>query len=162
MDGTGLSRVEVWILPTRVEDRFGNFVTYTYDAALPWRLREIRSNDGRALMIAYGASGRIATVSDGTRQWRYTETTQGLDVALPDGSRWVYALNGLRSARIEPEPSRQVFQFCARAGGSAVQPIHTGTITHPSGAIGTFRFQSRTHGRSWVDKVCVKPNPAGL
>ena len=28
---TTLAREEVWILPTRVEDRFGNAVTYTYD-----------------------------------------------------------------------------------------------------------------------------------
>jgi hypothetical protein len=40
-----LSRVEIWILPTLVTDRFGNTVTYTYDATNKWQLMSIVAND---------------------------------------------------------------------------------------------------------------------
>jgi YD repeat-containing protein len=130
-------------------------VTYTYDAANPWRLTKISSSDGRTLNVAYNTSGRIASVTDGTRTWTYVYGTT-FQVNLPDGTKWTYSGMPV-AARIEPEADSNIIDFCARSGGNAVQPIYTATITHPSGAIGTFRFQSRLHGRSYVNNVCVKP-----
>ena len=48
-----LPTTEVWILPSRVIDRFGNTVTYTYDPARPKNVTKIASSDGRVIDIAY-------------------------------------------------------------------------------------------------------------
>jgi hypothetical protein len=42
-DGYVLTRKEVWILPTLLTDRYGNTVTYIYDAARPWQLKSIEA-----------------------------------------------------------------------------------------------------------------------
>lgn len=154
---TSLTRAEVWILPTRVEDRFGNFVTYTYDAAKPWRLMAIAGSDGRQLSLAYNASGDIASVSDGSRNWTYTYSTYLTKVALPDNSAWLINFNGLLQAYTTPYFGSADTQFCERAGASTVQDIYTGTMTHPSGAVGEFKVQSKVHGLSYVPKICRAP-----
>lgn len=153
--GSGLMREEVRIFPTRVEDRFGNYVTYTYDTAKPWRLLSMAANDGRSLTLTYNAAGHVSTVTDGTRTWTYTYGNGLTEVTLPDQSRWQIDFAGLRSAFTMPYSPGGL--MCSESGASITQSVYTGTITHPSGAIGTFSFQSRTHGRSYVPKVCVRP-----
>jgi hypothetical protein len=162
-DRTALSRVEVWILPTKIQDRFGNTVSYTYDSANPWRLKTILANDGRRIDVSYTTGGRISSVSAGGRTWTYTYGSNGLqEVRLPDLSKWVLGIGHLRNAKIEPETSTEVTAYCDRVGSKAVQPTYTATMTHPSGAVGTFTLQPKVHGRSYVQKVCIKPDPNGL
>lgn len=48
-----LPRTEVWILPTKIVDRFGNTVTYTYDPENPANLTKIEANDGRTIKLTY-------------------------------------------------------------------------------------------------------------
>jgi YD repeat-containing protein len=89
---------EVRILPTKVIDRFGNTVTYTYDPQRPANLKRIESSDGRVIAITYvadasGDTNRIRTVSDQTRTWTYSyHGTTGSEslaqVILPDNSTW--------------------------------------------------------------------------
>lgn len=153
--GSGLMREEVRFLPTRVEDRAGNYITYTYDTAKPWRLLNMVANDGRSLTMTYDAAGHISTVTDGTRTWTYTYGNGLTEVRLPDQSRWQIDFSGLRNAFTTPYSPGGL--MCSESGASTVQSVYTGTITHPSGATGTFSFQSRTHGRSYVPKVCVRP-----
>ncbi|WP_203321528.1 RHS repeat protein [Pseudoxanthomonas beigongshangi] len=153
--GSGLMREEVRFLPTRVEDKAGNYITYTYDPAKPWRLLSMAANDGRSLTMTYDAAGHISTVTDGTRTWTYTYGNGLTEVTLPDQSRWQIDFAGLRDAFTMPYSPGGL--MCSESGASTVQSVYTGTITHPSGAIGTFSFQSRTHGRSYVPKVCVRP-----
>lgn len=88
---------------TRVEDRFGNYVNYTYSntATTPGRLTVIESSDGRRIDIEY-QSDRIwkvkagSTAAPATRIWQYG---YGVDnspsaspilasVTLPDASAW--------------------------------------------------------------------------
>lgn len=154
-NATSLNRVEVWILPTLVKDRFNNTVTYEYESATPWRLKRIVASDGRQLTLTYNAAGHIDTVSDGTRTWRYEYANGLTGVVLPDASRWTIDFSTLRNAYTTPTTNPVM---CDSRSSSPTQSAVTGTITHPSGAVGAFTFQSQLHGRSYVTQVCRMPN----
>lgn len=159
---TALVREEVLIFPTKVQDRFGNYVTYTYDQANPWHLTSINSSDGRSLTVTYNTSGHVATVSAGTRTWQYVYGNGLEQVLLPDNgnpglSRWLIDFSNLREAFTTPETG--ISLMCERSGASNGQAQVSGTLTHPSGAVGVFTFKSITHGRSYVPKNCIRPNP---
>lgn len=58
---TLLPRDEVWIVPTRVTDRYGNYVEYQWSG---WQLLKIEANDGRKLTLTYqGTTPLVATVT---------------------------------------------------------------------------------------------------
>lgn len=149
---TSLSREEVWMLPTRVEDRFGNYVTYTYDSANPARLSSITSSDGRSIAVAYNASGRVASVSSHGRTWSYTYNSSGnlIAVVLPDQSSWQMDLAQLAQASFETTGGAS----CADPG-AFTQYSFQGSITHPSGLRGDFVVKRARHGRSYVPKFCI-------
>jgi YD repeat-containing protein len=165
INGAALQRDEVWLLPSKVVDRFGNTVTYTYDPQKPKNLTRIDSSDGRSLTLTYmldsaGSNEVIRTVSDGTRTWTYGyhdyspggngSTVFSLDnVVLPDNSTWSFAnFDGLLSA----------VRYINNGGCEAKPTINaldlTGTIVHPSGATGSFTLRPTTHGRSHVFRAC--------
>ncbi len=147
-----LPRTEVWLLPTRAEDRFGNWVTYAYDATNPWQLKTIAASDGRQITITYNPSGYVATVSDGTRTWQYGYGANNLtSVTLPDNSTWQFALSALTNAEMETVETG----LCDGLQVLSDQTF-TGTITHPSGAQGQFAFKGAIHGRSYVTRVCFE------
>jgi hypothetical protein len=150
-----LPREEVWILPTRAEDRHGNWVTYTYSTTHPWRLTRILANDGREITITHNAAGRIATATAGTRTWTYTYSANGLSqVALPDGSAWNISFGNLLQALTAPDTTSGTTQVCDYRASSTSQIARTGAITHPSGATGEFTVLSTLHGRSYVQRLC--------
>jgi hypothetical protein len=157
--GSALSREEVRIFVTRIEDRYGNRVDYTYDSANPWRLLSISASDGRMLIFSYNATGHISAIHDGARTWVYAYGNGLTEVKLPDQSKWVIDFSTLRNAYTTPYSGTSGL-MCSVSEASSVQAVFTGTIIHPSGAQGEFSFQSRTHGRSYVPKTCMKP--AGL
>ena len=158
-----LNRVEVWILPTLVTDRHGNTVTYTYDTTNKWQLKSIEATDAsgspRKITLTYKTPGSttsnlVATVSDGTRTWTYNYS--GLDVnsrlqsvVLPDQSRWqldsitslLYGISYLGSGSCD-EP------------GTVNARLLTGSMTHPSGAVGEFTLTPTRHGRAGVQDGC--------
>lgn len=150
-----VSRVEVWILPTLITDRFGNWVRYTYGGADGWRVTSITSSDGRAISFTYSGWGnRVQSVSDGTRTWTYgyNATTGRLqNVTLPDGSQWTFAIDALSAA----DPWSAGDPACDTDTGP--QPPITGSITHPSGAVGTFTLTTTVHGRSGVPGSACHP-----
>src|SRR5690606_12861354 len=85
---------------SRVEDRFGNWVTYTYSNSYnqPVRLTGINASDGRSLTLQYNSNGYVSSVSDGSRTWTYTYSNDSLTrVTLPDGSQWNLSLSALSS-----------------------------------------------------------------
>lgn len=153
--GTALQREEVRIFPTRVEDRFGNAVVYTYDSAHPWRLSSIVASDGRSLNLSYDAAGHISSVTDGTRTWTYAYGNGLTEVRLPDQSKWVIDFSALRAAFTTPNTVGGL--MCSVSEAANIQPAFTGTLVHPSGARGDFSFRSHRHGRSYVPKVCIYP-----
>jgi RHS repeat-associated protein len=162
-----LARNEVWILPSRVTDRHGNYVDYAYDAVVPENLKSITSNDGRSLTFTYvpGASGptrQIQTVSEvtsaGTRTWTYSYIKTGTfanvieleKVTLPDMSVLnVYGARSLfKQVNFTPPPG------CDDPSGAGSSTYLTGTMTHPSGASGKFSLTPTLHGRSNVVRDC--------
>lgn len=164
-----LPRDEIWLMATRVEDRHGNWVTYTYDPQKPRNLTRIESSDGRRINITYvpdtlGSNEVIKTVSDGTRTWTYeyydfpvqgsASTIFNLNrVILPDGASWNFAnFYGLM---------HQVTM--QNNGGCEDRPMFTplpltGSLVHPSGATGTFTLRPTLHGRSKVQTGCFQPD----
>ena len=168
-----MERNEVWILPTLVTDRFGNTVTYTYDTTDKWKLLSIKSSDDRTINLAYvNGTHQIQSVSDGTRTWNYTYSVVPsgrpmlTTVTLPDGSAWQLAgldglpdywgtpgLQGLVKMDLQYS-SDSASPQCGEQPGALNSPTATGTMIHPSGAVGTFTMAPVNHGRNGVIKSC--------
>lgn len=157
------------LYPTRIEDRFGNYVLYAWSGDF---LTSVTASDGRKIAISYQANidgtSRISSVvaNPGTsesRTWTYTYTMVNRlsnyslsAVNLPDGSKWIYSLSGL---------SGMCDQTWGGEGGNFIQVCdvesdfgygHTsdyvGTITAPSGLVGTFK--ARNIWRSGLGTTC--------
>jgi RHS repeat-associated protein len=157
---------------TRVEDRFGNWVNYTYANAanLPIKLTQITSSDGRQLNVSYTPNpyrDYVSSVTDGTRTWRYeydrftTNIPSLRKVILPDNSYWETkfsssGITGLSDARVDywyyTDPQR-ISHTCSDPG-TVVARSFLGTIKHPNGAIGEFVIKPTRIGRSNVKKDC--------
>lgn len=152
-DHNVLWRNEVWILPTLITDRFGNTVTYTYDTTDKWKLLSITASDGRSITFTYlPGTHTVQSVSDGTRTWNYSYT--GVDtlneVTLPDNTKWQLAgASTLASTDLEYS-----LQPDCETKGSLASVAISGSMTHPSGAIGTFTLTPMHHGRANVIKDC--------
>jgi len=160
-----LERRENQLYATRVEDRFGNWVNYSYSNASsePARLTKIESNDGRVISISY-QDGRIRTVSAENRTWTYAYE-QVLahpyiltSVTLPDGSKWKYETTQIN--HIGNPASDE--SSCDHPGITGLQwpmPNRVAYMTHPSGAQAEFEFNHRLHGRSDVPRMCQQYMP---
>jgi len=150
-----LARREGRMEVTRIEDRFGNYITYNYDGD---RLASITGSDGRALNFTYADTYRIATAtitaaSGASRQWQYqyaADRYQSLKgVVQPDGSTWSFALTNFLTSDMNPQ------------GGTCNKPAllstdtWSGSITHPSGLTGSFVVKGMVHGRSYVPQSCT-------
>lgn len=149
---TQLARSEIWILPTKAQDRFGNTVTYTYDPAKPWHLISITASDGRSISISYNNAGLISSVTTGSRVWTYQYSALGSlqKVTLPDNSSWTLdfsQVEGFISSTSLHSDCPDPPNFFGTAG--------IAKITHPSGAKGEFTFSPHMHGRSYVPRSCV-------
>ena len=152
-----LARKEVWMFPTLVTDRFGNWVRYTYDPVVPTHLLRIESSDGRAISFTYDAqttSGRVLSATDGTRTWNYRYNTTDLSgITLPDGSSWQFSNSDEVNRNVNVSPA----QSCDTPVGFSSDP-RVFTMTHPSGATGTFTFRGTAHGRAGIPKTCESSN----
>ncbi|HEY9469988.1 MAG TPA: hypothetical protein VIQ76_10290, partial [Propionibacteriaceae bacterium] len=155
-----LMRRQASLLVTRIEDRFGNALTYSYNGS---NLTAITASDGRQLSLTYvTGTSRVSTATlqpaSGTpRTWTYQYATSLYHaltkVVLPDRSAWSYNLASFLAADMDP------------IGGTCSTPAQlvtgtwTGTITHPSGLTGSFDLKAAVHGRSYVPKQCTgSPN----
>ena len=153
---SALARQDVRILLTRVEDRFGNWVTYTYPSGNNWRLQSIQSSDGRQLNLTYSGP-KVISVSDGSRVWQYDYGTSSptfisrlMAVTNPDGSRWDYNFAGLPS-----DEATAIYASTCLGIGIAFTIDAPVIIRHPSGAQGTFTFKYVKSGRTFVPRVCI-------
>lgn len=158
-----LLRSEVWIMPSRVIDRYGNYVEYNYSSTEPWKVVSIVANaalgapaaDERTISFAYQTgTQRIQSITDGNRTWNYSyrTTTTGtmLDrVTLPDNSFWQFDADRLNAGAglYLGSPT------CDDDGGLNLV-TETGTMKHPSGATGRFSILATTHGKSFVERLC--------
>jgi YD repeat-containing protein len=155
-----INRSEVWILPTLVTDRFGNTVTYAWDTTERWKLLSITASDGRQLTLSYvSGTRRVEMVCEGAtcpgaRHWSYSYAAVSASeprlshVTQPDGSQWTFELGPLREVMWDPAGGG--------CGTATSYPANgTGTMTHPSGAQGTFAVAATQHGRSYVPSNCI-------
>lgn len=135
------ARLEIYLLASRIEDRFGNSVSISYNGN--GHPTSISSSDGRSITLNY-AGNRLQSASANGRTWTYGYAGNSLQrVTQPDGVWW--EINQLSDMRIAyenwPEDPSQ---------GCGSPPLRDKTYTlqmkHPSGAVGTFAFQ---HGRNY-------------
>ncbi len=158
-----LERQYASMLVTRVEDRFGNWVTYHYNTS--GRLDSIDASDGRHVGLTFNANG-TATVTAGSgttaRTWTYAATglppaaTHQLTVTRPDGSKWQYALPILSasSLNITSDPTSS-----CTIDPADYDQFADGTITSPAGAVLTLRVNRKRFARSYVPKECWGGDP---
>ena len=157
---------------SKVEDRFGNWVKYHYNA--PGELAYIDSSDGRRIDISYEQGTyrkRIATVTANNQTWRYhyrvtydarnVAHDQLSKVVLPDGRQWQLDLQ--LDTFSELEAKRMILGFEDKIIGEkqCLEPSslnNTATITHPNGAQATFTLAPTRFGRSKVPVQFVFQN----
>ncbi len=172
-----LTRREGRMLVTRIEDRFGNYVTYSYSGD---DVTDIAASDGRHVTLTYqtdpatGASShRVNTITiqggaAGTRTWTYSYVKSAANlvytlttVVQPDGSSWGYNLDPLNGAWPD---SRDSGGTCAAIGvPSNMASTFTATMTHPSGLSGSFTVAPFKRGRANVPQQCMAgPNIPAL
>lgn len=141
---------------TRIEDRFGNWVKYDYSGS---QLTSITASDGRNVSVAWRGDAPYIdhiTVNNGSgasRTWSYgysdvstipnkPEYYRGRlsNTTLPDGSSWQFNLGQLLSATPGPEPDPTLPPAFCRGGyfGITNPNPFAGSITQPSGLVGTF------------------------
>lgn len=144
--GATLQRTEVWILPTQITDRFGNWVRYSYGGSDGRQVNSITSSDGRSITMTWSGT-HVSSMSDGTRTWTYSYDGNGRlqTVTLPDSSQWQFSLSLL-----ELDPLSSPDPDCSGDDPLWDGNTRSGTITHPSGAVGTFNLKMTMHGRSNV------------
>ncbi|MGN6227484.1 MAG: RHS repeat domain-containing protein, partial [Dyella sp.] len=156
-----LGRRLAWMMVTRIEDRFGNSLVFSYSA--DGLLTGITASDGRALSITYiSGTPRIQSVtlqpsSGAARTWTYGYSSDGkslVSVTQPDSSRWLFNLGAFDTASLSADGSHS---SCITLGVPGLSPA-SGTITHPSGLVGTFTVKPMKHGRSHVPRSCVGMN----
>ena len=137
------------MLATRVEDRFGNYVTYSYTGTPSSnKLTTIESNDGRKITVTYTGDEITKVEADGSadgaqlRTWTYIYTGAHLtQVTLPSGLYWTIAVQNLVNAKTKPG----LKLVCGGGWGPKV-----GWITHPYGAVGEYTLNEVAHGRTDV------------
>lgn len=150
---TSRPRVRIYLLVSTIEDRFGNKVEYQYDLA--GHPTVIEANDGRKIEMTY-TNGQLTSATANGRTWTYQYTNGWLDkVTQPDGRAWTYSRVGdLKLPKVDDEWRGQS-QYCTHSPPLDGNPFDL-TITHPSGAVGTFEFDYRRHYRSGVSvRACV-------
>jgi RHS repeat-associated protein len=138
---------QAFMLATKVEDRFGNWIKYNYSNN---KLTSITANDGRTVSFTYGTSAEanfIKTMTYNGRTWTYgynTSSSKGLvSVTRPDGKSW-----SIDVANTGKPAMGTYTDMSACAYDTARRQYGTATITHPDGVTGTFYFRETLHGRS--------------
>lgn len=158
-----VQRQKVYLLASRIHDRFGNHVELSYSAA--GLLTSVRSNDGREITLAYGPNGLDHAIAAG-RRWNYVYGSSvpeiGLSkVVLPDGTSWDYSYsNNLRPDYL---PSQVVQNNTCTARLDFFTATFDMTIRHPSSAMGAYSFKNQRHQRSGVhaSECTTKQVPTG-
>lgn len=166
-----MSVQNISLYPTRVEDRFGNWVTYQYSNAATEKVKllSIVSSDGRAINLSYDPDGFLNRITSGDRSWIYSYESNGskiqkvlVEVRNPDNSKWSYAGGAIFSSSPTMDPyygscvnqnnwmKEQVQDSIDNTSYSYVQYV----VNAPSGAQTIYRFGQGIFGKSGVPKNC--------
>ncbi|MFT3897181.1 MAG: RHS repeat-associated core domain-containing protein [Thermomonas sp.] len=148
---------KVYFFVTRIEDRFGNYVTYTYDKNNNNRLSAIDSSDGRYIHVTGWVNGAISTVQSSMGTWHYsvsnTPNNEQFVVTLPDQSQINYLGTGsltIEAAGQDPyyDPQPDCMPPEAPIGE------YEFSVELPSGAMADYQFSVERHAISNVPKQC--------
>lgn len=150
-------RQAVHFLVSRVEDRFGNWVDFTYSSD---KLIGITSSDSRQITITWTGS-KITSASSSVGNWSYSYTGEKLSqVTLPDASKWSYVSTG--ALAISAPGWSPPIEDPTGCPDSLEEPMgaYTLGITAPSSATAQYTFQVRQHYRSNVpENACYINSP---
>jgi YD repeat-containing protein len=146
-DQTVLQTAEYRLLVSRVEDRFGNWVNYTYSGK---NLTGVTANDGRQLNITYDTSDRIASVADGFQTWNYSHAN-GVQVTFPDSTTWRATMSGPGITRANPSSCNSE---AVRYTGE-----YTLNIEHRTGANASFNLKPMRRGFSYTTRTPASTCP---
>lgn len=153
-----IARSNVYLLATRVEDRFGNWVNYHYSGD---HLTQITSSDGRTISLTWSGN-TIATVTSALGTWSYSYVN-GADgrprlsrVTQPDSSAWTYGVVSGSLVTVKndwPGDSRPPSNHCQispepNSGSFAY------TVGAPSGAAAIYNFVYFRDYQSYVPLSC--------
>ncbi|MHC9086275.1 hypothetical protein ACYX7E_14790 [Luteimonas sp. RIT-PG2_3] len=175
VDTFNMSVAQIELYATRVEDRFGNWVTYSYSNKSTGlvKLDAIESNDGRRIDISYAdipyATDKVSSVSANGRVWTYlygqSPTPSGYSpsrltqVTNPDASKWSYHYGSVRHGSVYYAD----IDFYGCNVYPNLVPDHTigagmyersYAVTAPSGATALFGVSPLIVGRSAVPRQC--------
>ena len=145
LDSGPMPRQVVHFLVSRVEDRFGNWVDYSYSGD---RLTGIAASDGRQISLVWSGS-RITSASSSVGSWSYSYSGDRLSqVTQPDAGKWSYVTVG--ALQIYPPGWSPLFEDPTGCPDSMEVPTgsYALNITAPSGASAQFNFGVRQHFRS--------------
>jgi RHS repeat-associated protein len=151
-------RVMIFLLASKVVDRFGNTVTYTYDGND--HPIQIAASDGRKITLTYDPShpsqltsaSVTLSVPAQTRTWSYAYAydTDGYPqlstVTRPDNSTWTFTYSNKSYLYVHYSDPDTSGQDCADAPVDATS--FTLEMTHPAGSKGTFEFLLKRHQRT--------------
>lgn len=174
-----LQQATLALYPTRVEDRFGNWVTYSYSNKTNEmvKLDKIQSSDGRVIDIGY-TNGRLSSVAANGRTWLYSYSDDPTfmvpvttlinlsEVRNPDLSSWRYSGNSHPFPPVRPGGTNKDGMCENLTWASYVNPDATTvgdtdftgyTVDAPSGARAVFRVSGVMLGRSAVPHTCYQP-----
>ncbi|TDR37865.1 RHS repeat-associated protein [Tahibacter aquaticus] len=156
LPGYSMPRKRIFLLASRIEDRFGNYVDYQYTSG---KLTGISANDGRQITLQHGTN--TITASANGRVWTYGLQNGHLaTVTNPDQSTWTYSPLGGTAARPQTaDEGLNILSFVPENFCLSVDSAYGGTfsfnVKHPSGAVANFGFEGRTFSRSRVPYGCV-------
>ncbi|MCJ8272157.1 MAG: hypothetical protein MJK04_22510, partial [Psychrosphaera sp.] len=157
---------QAYMMVSKIEDRFGNWVIYEYDEQS--RLKQIYGKDGeddnlgREIKLDYNEAtpfqDNISTVTVNGRLWQYHYEGSNANsrvlrsVTRPDTRQWHYDLDLVGS-------KKSTGKGCDAIGADT--NTYTGTVTHPHGAVGTFNVKETLHGTSNVDYAQARDGDDG-
>lgn len=140
----------VRFLVSRIEDRHGNWVNFTYSGDL---LDSIVANDGRYIQVTGVSGGNITSVSSSVGNFTYAYSG-GTTVTRPDGSTWVLSDTGL--PWVDAPDFLPVYMQTPRC---PLPDLSAGdyqmSIKAPNGAVASYVFKVKRHFRHNIPKECM-------
>jgi YD repeat-containing protein len=149
-------RADYSMLPTRIEDRFGNWIAYQWSSDAFARLLKMSSGPTGStvaelsITLAYNGDGLVSSATDGTRTWTYQYNLGSLTrVVLPDASYWQYDFSTIGfDLRPKPfcdteiSPSLPEYYWACFGDGDIAPYYNEALVVHPSGARILFTFEN--------------------
>lgn len=144
---TVLSRSEVRLYASKIEDRFGNWVKHETNA----NGFIVSSSDGRTVVATLTATG--FNIESGSRSWQIEKLSNGVRVVNPDLSEWRLTYSG--------EITRTQSSIGCDTYPGTYSGTSTVTVSAPSGAVGIFNLAPIRMGTSYVTYQCMTDSPGG-